>query len=153
MRRSRLREIYTRLLNDPSERRRIVEVLKALFRVFLEDWFRWEIFGWVLALFLGFTEKEVTEEPELGWFAKAAVASALLNSRRRTERLLGRALLYHTEIPPRELFVRHGGALLPAVVYHYRTSAQDADILKEAVEIAKRIEEELAKEGENDAGI
>ncbi len=145
-----LRDIYLRLLRDRRERKRIAQGLKVLFSIFLDDWFRWEIFGWVLAILLGFTEEEVLERPELGWFAKAAVVAALLQSPVRKERLLGRALLYHTELPPHELFVRHGGSLIPAVIYHYRTSAQDAEIVKEAVEIAKRVEEKL-RQGEKNA--
>lgn len=135
------------LLKQNSERRAIiVDVLKELFKIFLKDWFRWEIFGWVLAIFLGFNEDEIMRAPEIGWFAKAAVASVLMQSKKRSERLLGRALLYHTEIPPRRLFVKHGGSLIPAVIYHYRTSAQDEGVLKDAVKIATIIQRRLRAE-------
>lgn len=139
MRVEQLRE----LLENDKERAKIAKVLKELFRIFLRDWFRWEVFGWVLAIFLGFSKDEILRAPELGWFAKAVVAAALLQSPKREEQILGRALLYHTEIPPRELFLRHGGALIPAVIYHYRLSAQDEDVLSDAVKIAKEIERRL----------
>lgn len=143
----RAEDLYA-LLQQTEQRERIVQVLKELFRIFLRDWFRWEVFGWVLAIFLGFSKDEILRAPELGWFAKAVVAVALLQSDKREERLLGRALLYHTELPPRDLFLRYSAptgetSLIPAIIYHYRLSAQDADVIEDAVKIAQEIEKKL----------
>lgn len=147
-------EFYA-LLQRSDERARIVRVLKELFRIFLKDWFRWEVFGWVLAIFLGYRKEDIMRAPELGWFAKAVVASVLLQSKKREERLLGRALLYHTELPPRELFLRYSAptgetSLVPAIIYHYRISAQDEGVLEDAVKIAEEIARRLEGEAKND---
>ncbi len=134
---------FDRLLRDNRVRDRCAEVLKILFRFFLKDWVRWEILGWILASYLGFINEDLERNPELGWFAKVAVAYALMRSDEREHILLGRALLYHTELPPRELFVRYGGALIPAVVYHYRASWRYPKVQKEFKETIEKLQEEL----------
>lgn len=137
------RDVLNRLLRDEKERARLAGILKGLFKIFLKDWFRWEVMGWILALHMGFSREEIEAAPELGWFAKVALALALLQSPKQDERLLGRALLYHTELPPDELFVLHGGELLPSVIYHYRTSFKSEKVWKDVDDVARQVDELL----------
>lgn len=137
-------EAYERLLRDKRELEKLAEALKFLFRYFLKDWTRWEIIGWILASYMGFTQEEIAQNPELGWFAKVALAHALLLSDKREHQLLGRALIYHTELPPEDLFVIHGGALIPAVVYHYRASWNSPKVRKEFSEVLENLLKELS---------
>lgn len=132
-------EIYGKLLRSEKERERLASALKYLFSYFLKDWTRWEVLGWILALYMGFSYEEISARPELGWFAKVALAHALVQSENKEHRLLGRALLYHTELPPEDLFVVHGGELVPAVVYHYRASWNSPKIRRELDEVVDRL--------------
>lgn len=119
----------------------ISKFLAKLFFLFLHDWFNWEILGWLLALKLGFSPQQIQRYPELGWFAKAVTSYILIRSDDRNTRLLGRALLYHTEIPPEHVYVKVGGDFLPAVVDHYRRSAKHQPVLKELRKILELLAE------------
>jgi len=119
----------------------ISKFLAKLFFLFLHDWFNWEILGWLLALKLGFSPQQIQRYPELGWFAKAVTSYILIRSDDRNTRLLGRALLYHTEIPPEHVYVKVGGDFLPAVVDHYRRSAKHQPVLKELKKILELLAE------------
>lgn len=137
--------VFNNLMESEEMRDECAEILKTLFRYFLKDWVRWEILGWVLASYLGFSYEDLEKNPELGWFAKVAVGYALLRSDKREHNLLGRALIYHTELPPRELFVRHGGALIPAIVYHYRASWNSPKVREEFDEVLNFLEREAGE--------
>jgi len=147
-----IRETLQRLVEDEKSREELAKVVAILFDIFIEDWYRWEVMGWILALYLGWTWEELERYPELGWAAKAICAAALLQSPKRKERLLGNALLYHTELPPEELFVLHGGSLIPAVVYHYRRSAEQKHIMDEAAKVAQEVMRRLQQEGKKGDG-
>jgi len=142
-----IREIFKKLQEDENLRAELAKVVATIFDIFQEDWFRWEVMGWVLALYLGWSADDIGRHPELGWVAKAMCAAALMQSDDRKERLLGRALLYHTELPPRELFVAHGGELIPAIVYHYQLSARTPHIMQETIKVFNEVKKRLKEEG------
>jgi len=137
-------EIWERILKgDEKLTEDICVFLSHLFSHFLEDWFNWEIFGWLLALKLGFTPEQIRKYPELGWFAKAVTSYLLVRSEDRMKRILGRALLYHTEIPPEDIHIKYGGDIVPAIVLHYRRSAEYEPILKELENIYNSLLREI----------
>lgn len=123
-------EVIERVLNGDEELlKRAAEGALKILRLFDKKWFQWEIIGWALARLLGIPEDEIDEMPEIGWAVKASVGYMLSGSKRKRERLLGRALLRLTEVPPQSILVEYGeDTYMPALVAHYRTSWNFPDI-------------------------
>jgi hypothetical protein len=116
--------------------RAAVQVLK----LFDHDWFNWEVLGWALARLLGISEKELEENPEVGWAVKGLVGHALSRSGKRQWRLIGETLLDLTEMPPEAILVRFGRhKFLPALVAHYRISWQFLDIREEYQKVCRKL--------------
>jgi hypothetical protein len=125
-----------KVLEEAAEK--AVQVLK----LFDRDWFNWEVLGWALARLLGISEKEIAENPEIGWAVKGLVGHALSRSHNKKWQLIGEVLIDLTELPPEPILVRFGRKdFLPALVAHYRISWNFPDIQREYQKVRKRLTE------------